>query len=88
MEVLLTCEGVDVVPEYVGIDYRPCPFQPRALEGVTMRANLTMNDRQAATAGLRRAEADDAQGIRDPRAQAQGPHGRLPQDRRRTAQKA
>ena len=48
----------------------------------SMSANLTMYARQGATAGHRRADADDAEGLGDPRAEAQGPHGRLPQDHR------
>src|SRR5712691_13497007 len=42
-----------------------------------IRANLTMSDGQAT-----RTEAKDAQGLGDPRAEAQGTHGRVSQDRR------
>ena len=44
-----------------------------------MRANLITDDRQAT-----RAEAENAEGLGDPCAEAQGTHGRLSQDRRRT----
>src|SRR6266545_1424683 len=40
------------------------------------RANLITSDRQAT-----RAETENAQGLGDPRAEAQGSHGRFPQDR-------
>src|SRR6266511_5899075 len=47
------------------------------------RANLITDGRQAT-----RADAENAQGLGDPCAEAQGTHGRLPQDRRRASQKA
>jgi hypothetical protein len=48
-----------------------------------MRANLTMSDRQTA-----RANAENAEGLRDSSPEAQRTHGRVPQDRRRSAQEA
>src|SRR5258708_2382929 len=48
-----------------------------------MRANLITNGEARATAGRRRANTDHAEGVGDPRAETEGSHGRVPQDRPR-----
>ena len=50
------------------------------------RANLNTDGEARARAAGRRADASYAEGLGDPRAEAQGSHGLVPQDCRRTAE--
>src|SRR4051794_3244381 len=48
--------------------------------GLVIADKLITDGRRAATAGQRGAEAKDAEGLGDPRSEAQRSYGRLPQD--------